>query len=285
MRVNVALAALAGLALRFFFVLKLPVTDSGDAPFYIELAWNWLKNGVYGAVVDGQLMPLDTRVPGYPAFLAAIFRVAGNSSPRGDVRAGFRRPGHLLRRGADRGSPGPGSLPTPRAARRTLARGTLPVHGQLHGRRTHRNTGDFPDGPRHSAAHRRPGPRRHGVAESAAPNPASARGSSAASSSDSAPWCGPRLRCCLAPSASSCWPNGGGLSTGRSWFARACCWRWAWCCRCCRGPRATGARCMKYSSSRRATCRCPTISRRAGSTPGPPPGSGNSATSTEPCGS
>jgi hypothetical protein len=81
MRVNVALATLAGLALRFFFVLKLPVTDSGDAPFYIELAWNWLKNGVYGAVVDGRLMPLDTRVPGYPAFLAAIFRIAGNSSP------------------------------------------------------------------------------------------------------------------------------------------------------------------------------------------------------------
>src|SRR5271154_773071 len=80
MRVNVALAALAGLALRIFFVLKLPVTDSGDAPFYIELAWNWLKKGVYGAVVEGQLMPLDTRGPGYPAFLAAIFRVAGNSS-------------------------------------------------------------------------------------------------------------------------------------------------------------------------------------------------------------
>jgi hypothetical protein len=80
MRVNVALAALAGLALRFFFVLKLPVTDSGDAPFYIELAWNWLKKGVYGAVVEGQLMPLDTRGPGYPAFLAAIFSVAGNSS-------------------------------------------------------------------------------------------------------------------------------------------------------------------------------------------------------------
>jgi Dolichyl-phosphate-mannose-protein mannosyltransferase len=80
MRFNVALAAIAGLGLRFFFVLRLPATDSGDAPFYIELAWNWLKKGVYGAVVDGQLVPLDTRVPGYPAFLAAIFSVAGNSS-------------------------------------------------------------------------------------------------------------------------------------------------------------------------------------------------------------
>jgi hypothetical protein len=80
MRLNVALAAFLGLALRFFYVLKLPATDSGDAPFYIELAWNWLKRGVYGAVVDGRLMPLDTRVPGYPAFLAAVFSVAGPSS-------------------------------------------------------------------------------------------------------------------------------------------------------------------------------------------------------------
>ena len=80
MRVNVALAAFAGLVLRLFFVLKLPVSDSGDAPFYIELAWNWLKKGVYGAAVEGQLTPLDARVPGYPAFLAAIFSVAGNSS-------------------------------------------------------------------------------------------------------------------------------------------------------------------------------------------------------------
>jgi len=80
MRVNVALAAFAGLVLRLFFVLQLPVSDSGDAPFYIELAWNWLKKGVYGVVVEGQLTPLDTRVPGYPAFLAAIFSVAGNSS-------------------------------------------------------------------------------------------------------------------------------------------------------------------------------------------------------------
>ena len=79
-RLNVALAALAGLALRLFFVLSFPATGSGDSPFYIELAWNWLKNGVYGALVDGKLMLLDARAPGYPAFLAAIFTVAGNSS-------------------------------------------------------------------------------------------------------------------------------------------------------------------------------------------------------------
>jgi 4-amino-4-deoxy-L-arabinose transferase-like glycosyltransferase len=80
MRVNAGLAVLAGLALRVFFVGKFPVTDSGDAPFYIELAWNWLKHGVYGFPVNGQLTPVDMRVPGYPAFLATVFAFAGNST-------------------------------------------------------------------------------------------------------------------------------------------------------------------------------------------------------------
>jgi hypothetical protein len=79
MRANVAAAVCAGMALRVFLVLKFPVTDTGDAPFYIELAWNWLKNGVYGFAVHGQLTAVDMRVPGYPAFLAAVFAVAGRS--------------------------------------------------------------------------------------------------------------------------------------------------------------------------------------------------------------
>jgi len=79
MRIHAALAAFAGLVLRVFFVLKFPVTDTGDSPFYIELAWNWLKKGVYGFSINGQLTPVDMRVPGYPAFLAAIFTVAGKS--------------------------------------------------------------------------------------------------------------------------------------------------------------------------------------------------------------
>ena len=79
-RANVAAAVCAGLALRVYLVLKFPVTDTGDAPFYIELAWNWLKNGVYGFAVHGQLTAVDMRVPGYPAFLAAVFAVAGQSA-------------------------------------------------------------------------------------------------------------------------------------------------------------------------------------------------------------
>jgi hypothetical protein len=79
MRTHIAFAALTGLMLRIYFVLRFPVTQSGDAPFYIELAWNWLKNGVYGFPVNGRLTPVDMRVPGYPAFLAAIFAFAGRS--------------------------------------------------------------------------------------------------------------------------------------------------------------------------------------------------------------
>lgn len=79
-RANIAIAVLAGLVLRVYLVLKFPVTDTGDAPFYIELAWNWLKNGIYGFPVNGQLTPVDMRVPGYPAFLAAVFTFAGQST-------------------------------------------------------------------------------------------------------------------------------------------------------------------------------------------------------------
>jgi hypothetical protein len=79
MRANAVFAALAGLVLRFYFILKFPANDSGDAPFYIELAWNWLKKGVYGLSINGRLTPVDMRVPGYPAFLAAIFAFAGKS--------------------------------------------------------------------------------------------------------------------------------------------------------------------------------------------------------------
>jgi hypothetical protein len=76
---GVLAAVVAGFALRLYFVLKFPALGSGDAPFYIELAWNWLKHGVYGFPVSDVLTPVDMRVPGYPAFLAAIFTFAGNS--------------------------------------------------------------------------------------------------------------------------------------------------------------------------------------------------------------
>jgi hypothetical protein len=69
-------ALLAGLALRLYFIFHFPFF-AGDTAYYEELARNWLYHGVYGFHPNGQLLPSDARVPGYPAFLAAIYFLAG----------------------------------------------------------------------------------------------------------------------------------------------------------------------------------------------------------------
>jgi hypothetical protein len=71
-------AVLCGLALRLYFIAHFPF-HSGDTKFYEELARNWLDHGVYGLFVNGQLMPVDQRLPGYPAFLAAIYSMFGRT--------------------------------------------------------------------------------------------------------------------------------------------------------------------------------------------------------------
>jgi len=71
---------MAALALRLFFFLNFPaVTD--DSSIYANLASNWMQHGVYGQMRSGQtekqIVPTDTRLPGYPAFLAGIFWLFG----------------------------------------------------------------------------------------------------------------------------------------------------------------------------------------------------------------
>jgi hypothetical protein len=73
---HLAFALSAGLALRLFFILHFPFY-SGDTAYYEELARNWLYHGVYGFYSHGQLVPSDARGPGYPAFLAGIYFLAG----------------------------------------------------------------------------------------------------------------------------------------------------------------------------------------------------------------
>ena len=75
---HLAAALLCGLALRLYFIIHFPFY-SGDTKFYEELARNWLDHGVYGLFVSGQLMPVDQRVPGYPAFLAMIYSTLGRT--------------------------------------------------------------------------------------------------------------------------------------------------------------------------------------------------------------
>jgi hypothetical protein len=67
-------ALLVGACLRLFFVLKFPLV-SGDASLYEQLAGNWLKWGRYALDLNGQITPVDVRMPGYPGFLAVMYAI------------------------------------------------------------------------------------------------------------------------------------------------------------------------------------------------------------------
>src|SRR5436305_12561163 len=70
------LAMLAALALRLFLVWRFPAVVD-DSRLYADIAKNWLQHGIYGITNAGQIVPTLSRLPGYPAFLAAIFAVFG----------------------------------------------------------------------------------------------------------------------------------------------------------------------------------------------------------------
>ncbi|MFZ1998455.1 MAG: glycosyltransferase family 39 protein [Candidatus Sulfotelmatobacter sp.] len=72
---------LVAVALRLVFVIHFPgIVD--DSRLYADIAMNWLQYGVYGITDSGQVIPTLSRLPGYPAFLAAIFAVFGWSNFR-----------------------------------------------------------------------------------------------------------------------------------------------------------------------------------------------------------
>src|SRR5438270_1451017 len=76
---NPIAALTAGLCLRLLFVLKFPA-NSGDTVLYEQIATNWLQHHVYAMNVHDQIMPVDMRMPGYPAFLALIYVLRGLAS-------------------------------------------------------------------------------------------------------------------------------------------------------------------------------------------------------------
>lgn len=67
---------LLGLLLRWYF-LHWHFLFEGDSLIYGDLAKNWILSGIYGLAEGGQVTPVDIRMPGYPAFLAACFGVFG----------------------------------------------------------------------------------------------------------------------------------------------------------------------------------------------------------------
>ncbi|HWZ45560.1 MAG TPA: glycosyltransferase family 39 protein, partial [Candidatus Saccharimonadales bacterium] len=70
------LAGLAALGLRLIFVFCFPHA-AGDTFVYGNIATTWLDHGVYGLTENLAVRPTLIRLPGYPAFLAALFSICG----------------------------------------------------------------------------------------------------------------------------------------------------------------------------------------------------------------
>lgn len=74
-------STLAAIALRLFLVLRFPAVVD-DSRLYADIAKNWLHHGVYGITNAAAIMPTLSRLPGYPAFLAAMFAIFGSDNFR-----------------------------------------------------------------------------------------------------------------------------------------------------------------------------------------------------------
>jgi 4-amino-4-deoxy-L-arabinose transferase-like glycosyltransferase len=70
------LATLAGVALRLLFILRFSGVTT-DSFVYGDIAKNWLQHGIYGLSGVNEISPTYIRLPGYPAFLAAVFAIFG----------------------------------------------------------------------------------------------------------------------------------------------------------------------------------------------------------------
>src|SRR3954470_8363449 len=67
--------AVAAVALRFLFVFRfLMITP--DSLVYGDLTKNWIVQHIYG-LSGHEVTPADFRLPGYPAYLALCFLLAG----------------------------------------------------------------------------------------------------------------------------------------------------------------------------------------------------------------
>jgi len=69
-------ATLAALGLRLLFIFRFPGVTN-DSFVYGDIAKNWLQHGIYGLSGPDEISATYIRLPGYPAFLAAVFAIFG----------------------------------------------------------------------------------------------------------------------------------------------------------------------------------------------------------------
>ena len=81
-------ALVAGLILRLWFVNHM-ASVVGDSLVYGDIAKTWLQHGIYGLSADNPTgaRPTLIRLPGYPMFLAACFRLFGAENYRAVLEA------------------------------------------------------------------------------------------------------------------------------------------------------------------------------------------------------
>jgi 4-amino-4-deoxy-L-arabinose transferase-like glycosyltransferase len=70
------ISTLAGFTLRLIFLWRFPAITS-DSFIYGDIAKNWLQHGIYGLRELDEIVPTFIRLPGYPIFLAVVFRIFG----------------------------------------------------------------------------------------------------------------------------------------------------------------------------------------------------------------
>jgi 4-amino-4-deoxy-L-arabinose transferase-like glycosyltransferase len=69
-------ATIAAVAIRLLFIFRFPAVTT-DSFVYGDIAKNWLQHGIYGLSGPEEISPTYIRLPGYPAFLAAVFAIFG----------------------------------------------------------------------------------------------------------------------------------------------------------------------------------------------------------------
>ncbi|HYB76627.1 MAG TPA: glycosyltransferase family 39 protein [Candidatus Bathyarchaeia archaeon] len=69
-------ATVAAFALRLMFLWKFRFV-AGDSFIYGDIAKNWLQHGIFAMTEEGAPVLTCIRLPGYPAFVASIWKIAG----------------------------------------------------------------------------------------------------------------------------------------------------------------------------------------------------------------